>query len=284
MAVKADLQPLVDLGLTPLEATVYTYLIQHSPATGYRVGKGIGKPTANVYKAIGSLEAKGAVLIEDSHTRLCRAIPAEELLGVLERNFQSVKAAAAAELNKVKSAPDDPRVYHLTSGDQVMERFRHMLGGCKRVAFLDLFPHAVNELRDDIAQTAARGVKVTLKVYEPVEIESVDIHISRDRAKILAKWSGQWVNGVVDGEQHMVAYLSRDGSVVQRALWSNSPLLAMVYYNGFINELTVGAVEDALDHGADIEEIQSIMNHYGQRQSLKAAGYKRSRTGDDLTL
>jgi sugar-specific transcriptional regulator TrmB len=259
-------------------------LIQNSPATGYRVAQGIGKPTANVYKAIATLENKGALLIEDSRTRLCRAVPVDELLDTLEQRFREVKRSAAAELARLSSAPDDTRVYHLTSSEQVFERLRRMLATCRRTALLDLFPHAYSQLRPDIAAAAARGIQVTLKVYQPVELPGIEMQVARRAADILAKWPGQWANGVVDGREHVVAYLSTDGVSVSRALWSCSPMLAMLYYNGFINELAVGAVEAALDDGADITRIRTIMIEYRQRQSLKAAGYRRSSSGDDLAL
>ncbi len=78
------LQPLVALGLTETEALVYGYLIQNSPATGYRVSHAIGKQPANTYKAIASLQAKGAVMAEEGGTKMCRAVPAEEFLARLE--------------------------------------------------------------------------------------------------------------------------------------------------------------------------------------------------------
>ena len=89
-----DLQPLVDLGLTKLEAEIYTYLLGNSPSTGYGIAKGIGKPAANTYKALESLHNKGAILIDDSETRLCRSVPPDELFDSIERRFTNTKARA----------------------------------------------------------------------------------------------------------------------------------------------------------------------------------------------
>ena len=129
MSVRTSIQPLVDLGLTALESEIYTYLVQNSPATGYRVATAIGRPTANTYRAIQSLQDKGCLIVEDGASRLYRAVPMEEFLGGLERRFLRLKDAAREELAKLKPAPEDERLYYLHTPDQVYERFRRMLRG-----------------------------------------------------------------------------------------------------------------------------------------------------------
>src|SRR5215813_11412219 len=89
---------LVELGFTALEAEIYTWLAGETSATGYRIAQGIGKPVANTYKAIESLHNKGAILIEEDENRLCRAVPAGELLRALERGFASRRDHAARAL------------------------------------------------------------------------------------------------------------------------------------------------------------------------------------------
>src|SRR5437764_15136779 len=90
------LDALIELGLSGSEAAAYAYLVRHSPATAYKVAKGIGKPVANTYKAIASLEEKGAVLVDDGESRLCRAVPPEEFLARLDRRFRAQRSRAAA--------------------------------------------------------------------------------------------------------------------------------------------------------------------------------------------
>src|SRR5688572_20917974 len=91
-------ETLVSLGFTPLEAEVYTFLLKESPATGYRVAQALGRPVSGVYKTLESLAAKGALLADEGGSKLCRAVPYDELLSQMERSFQRRKAAAAAAL------------------------------------------------------------------------------------------------------------------------------------------------------------------------------------------
>lgn len=48
------------LGLNQLEAEVYAFLLPNEPMTAYAIGTALGKPTANVYKAIEHLARLGA--------------------------------------------------------------------------------------------------------------------------------------------------------------------------------------------------------------------------------
>lgn len=47
-AAQSCVAALSSLGFTELEASVYAYLVQKSPATGYRVAQAIRKPVANL--------------------------------------------------------------------------------------------------------------------------------------------------------------------------------------------------------------------------------------------
>ena len=62
-----------EFGFTALEAEIYVYLLQESPATGYKIAKGIGRSFTNVYKAISALRSKGAILVDEGSNRLSRA-------------------------------------------------------------------------------------------------------------------------------------------------------------------------------------------------------------------
>ncbi|MCP4685861.1 MAG: TrmB family transcriptional regulator, partial [bacterium] len=122
-----DLAPLVQLGLTRLEAEIYTFLLEKSPATGYGIAKGTGKPTANTYKALESLHNKGAIIVDDSEARLCRAVPTDELLDNFQHRFETVRNQAQTEFRKLKAAPGDSRVYQLKTPEQLVQRYRKML-------------------------------------------------------------------------------------------------------------------------------------------------------------
>ena len=91
-------QLIEELGFTRIEAQVYVHLLQDSPATGYRIAKEIGRSFTNTYKALSTLETKGAVLAYAGKNRLFRAVPVEELFDQLEKAlFESDKKAKKAK-------------------------------------------------------------------------------------------------------------------------------------------------------------------------------------------
>ena len=93
-------QTLRRLGFSEIEALVYCDLLQHPGSTGYRVGKSIKRPHANVYQGLVALEARGAVLFEEGETRIYTAVPAVELVGNLQKRFQEDCEAAAKALER----------------------------------------------------------------------------------------------------------------------------------------------------------------------------------------
>ena len=92
---------LVELGFSEGEAAAYVLLLQHSPATGYRVARSIGRSFSNAYQILELLERRGAVLVETGERRLYRAIPIEELLDQMERAFKTRRRQAAEALKEV---------------------------------------------------------------------------------------------------------------------------------------------------------------------------------------
>lgn len=163
MSAAESVRVLVDLGLTGLEAEAYTALAQNPPMTGYRIAQVLGKPAANIYKAIESLQAKGAIVVDEGANRVCQAVPAEELLGALERGFRESRERAAMAPAELESVPADHRVYRLRSRKQLIDRCRRVLRRAERVALVDAFTASLVKLRPGSEAAAARGVVVAVK-------------------------------------------------------------------------------------------------------------------------
>jgi len=93
---------LTHFGFTALEAEIYAYLLTDSPVSGYRIAQAIHKPAANTYKALQTLEFKGAVFAEDGTTKQYVPIPKAELLARVTRDFERRRRAL------VEALPDGP--------------------------------------------------------------------------------------------------------------------------------------------------------------------------------
>jgi sugar-specific transcriptional regulator TrmB len=270
----ATTQPLVALGFTTLEAEAYAFLLRESPVTGYRIAQALRRPAPNIYKALESLELKGAVLVEDGDSRLCRPVPPDELLSQLERRFHEHRARAERVLSQAPGEAEDDRVYTLRSAGQVLERARRMLRGCAEIVLADLFPLPLDSLRPELEAAAARGVQVAVKAYAPAEVSGARVVLDAVPDRALERWPGQWLNLVADGREHLIAFLASDGRAVHQAVWSGSTALSWVYHSALSSEIVLDDVRNRLRQGADVEDVKRAADAAEELRALHAPGYR----------
>ena len=267
------IESLRELGLTGLEAEAYAWLLTASPATGYGVAKGLGKPTANTYKALESLREKGAVVTDDDETRSYRAVAPPELLAALERGFLERRQRAADALSRLGTPGTDERVYQLSTTEQVIQRARQMLLRARRIAILDLFPWTAERLAPDLEAAADRGIRVVVKCYAPLEIPGAKVILDAASDRVRERWPAQWANCVVDGSESLLALLSHDGAEVHQAIWSGSPFISWVYHSALIAELFYSDVSRGLEDGLSIDELEDAFTLHSELRSEDAPGY-----------
>jgi hypothetical protein len=213
-------------------------------------------------------------MVDDGASRVCQPVPPDELLGHLERRFQEDRARAAASLSRVGAPVPDDRVYQLRSPDQVLERARTMLGRCREVALVDAFPLPLEKLRADLEAAARRGVVVGVKAYAETTLAGARVVVDARRERAIERWPGQWVNVVVDGAEHLVAFLGRDGESVHQAVWSSSVWLSWVYHSALSSEIMLEAVEAELASGdATCERLRAKLAALEPLKALQASGY-----------
>lgn len=266
------IQSLVALGFTELEAAVYIYLVENSPATGYRVAHDVGKPVANTYKAIESLHQKGAVIIDQSgENRRVRAIAPQELLDQLGEAFHQRHATATEALSQLQPGDQDFGVFTLSNAEQVFARASQMLDRAGEVVLADLFPLSLSRLRAKLEETADRGITVVVRIYEPTTLEGVETVASPRGPELIQRWPGQWLNLVVDGEECLLSFLTRDTQQVHQAVWSASPFLSLVYHISFAWEITGVRVEHALQKDdVSLDQVRRIIGAFERLEPSQA--------------
>ncbi len=257
MSKEESIRSLTELGFTRLEAEVYTYLLVQSPATGYKIAKALGKPVANTYKAVESLANKGALFVDEGANRLCRAVPADELLGQIKGKFEQLTKSAEENLYKIKTLPDDSRVYQLYTKEQVMERAKRIINKTEHLLLMDLFPNELGELQEEVAAAIKRGVKVRIITYDKLTVEGAEIFLSPYADYMRENYPGFFLNIVTDSWNYVQAFLSREGEVLQ-SVWGSNPYLAVMYCAGLVYELYTSEILAGLNNGVSAEELQKI--------------------------
>jgi len=244
------------LGFSELEASIYAVLLVEAPLTGYRVSEILGKPVANTYKGIHSLQAKGAILMDNGSTRTLRAVPVDELMGQMESTFRQRRRDVSEALSKLKPAPKDVRVYQLATVDQVIERARQMIRDSHQVVLVCAFPEPLEQLREELDSAVKRGVGIEVKGYVPTLIGGAPISLSSETDYFLNQFPAQEMSVVVDAEQYLIAMMDPSMKSVVQAIWSSSVLLSFFHYDGLYNEFILTRITKLIAAGASNEELK----------------------------
>lgn len=271
-----------NLGFSAIEAGIYLFLLRESPATGYRISHGIGKPTANTYKAISALQEKGAILVDEGEKRLVRAVPPRELLANFERSYSRQCSDTEQLLASVGQEKPDDRIWQLTSGPQVYERARTMLASATEIVLADVFPDQIEELKKDFNRAAERGVKVYTIIYAPVSGAQFNT-VRRPGGLEHLAWPGDQLNIVCDAQEHLMCMFLRNTTSVHQAIWSNSPFLSCIQHNHLSMEIAIKSLpkedQDRLIYRQEIREVLlSEANPSGLRHMITSVGEPETET------
>lgn len=241
------------LGLTRLEALVYAYLVAHPSTTGYKVSKGIGKPTANVYRALESLERKGAVTNDRASPPLFLAVAPDELLDQLEREFMDRRQIAAQALASVAAEPDtdDDGIFPVRTTDQVTGRARMFLTAARRVVLVDAMPPMLGLLADAVDDARSRRVRVIVLARGASESAHDDTIVDEDARR---RTAGA-LRIAADAREALIATVTPDASA-RDGIWTRSPLVARTLHDAIANDMFFVLVEQGLRDGLSVDELE----------------------------
>ncbi len=237
---------LIKLGFNRLEAEVYLTLTRESPLTGYRIAQILNKAAANTYKALESLEKKGALVAEETPTvKQYAAIPVSDYLDQLESGLRNDRKFLEESLRDINYSLSGDKIYMLQTLDQVLEKCSKMLENAWHSVIVDAFPPMLAKIAPMLEKAAGNGVNIIVNAYEPVEVKNCRVIVKSNAAKVLTLWSGDWMNIAVDGREYLITALEKDGTL-QHAIWSNSPYLSFFVFNGFRYEMLFSALSSKI--------------------------------------
>jgi sugar-specific transcriptional regulator TrmB len=282
--IKQGIRSLSELGFTELEAMVYAYLVENSPATPYRVAQEIGKPVANTYKAVKSLSQKGALLIDGTKNQQCQAIPPDELLGKIKQSFLMRHQTAASTLSHLKPSGNHEKIFALETTEQVFDRCRKLIEQAENVILVDAFPQTIEILQPWLETAAQRKIPTIAQVYKPTKIKGVEIVNSHVAKLMLRRWQGQWLILVVDAAEYLFAYLTADGLSVQKAIWCGSVFLSGPQHFNLALAFQFSVIEELIKKGAPHDKLLQTLKRTEKWQLMGERGYSKltSEFGQEL--
>ncbi len=243
-------EALESLGLAHIEALSYTFLAANPSTTGYRIARGIGKPTANVYRALDSLERKGLVAQDRGATPAYRALPPDEMLARLESEFLERKSRAAKALESLQPREEDEKLYSLKSHDQLVARVLVSLTAARRVVMFEVPRATHSRLVDAIADARARGVRVAIVTDDGTGVDHADTFADSRRSLSLIRM-------VADARDALVSSLPNEAGGLHEAVWTRSALIGRMLHDALVADVFYALVERALDDGVSIDEVES---------------------------
>jgi sugar-specific transcriptional regulator TrmB len=290
------LDALERLGLTPLEAEVYQFLLSESPATGYRIAQALGRPLSNAYKAVETLQTKGAALTsDDDGTRVARAVAPAELIARQRAEFDRACGAVRSVGEPSESGVPDDRVYHLLDREQVLTRARAMLASARSFVIASITPPLAMELANDFEQAASRGVSVGVKVFEPIELRGVHVQLDPRGSAAVDSGPGQWLALTRDGAELLHALFDAETGALHLGAWTSHPLMVWLSYTGLSSDFLLARVRGQLTDGkspaavlGELERLRPFESpasvgklHLISRYRRPPGGTSRRRRGSD---
>lgn len=255
------LRPLTELGLTPLEAAVYRFLLGAPGSTGYRIAQATGKPVGNIYKAVEALEAKGAVLTtDDGGNRVARAVAVDEWLRLRTRAFEKACADAAEALAATPESEADDGLYRLHTLEQAMERARTVISRAQRVVVTTVAPDLVASLASELHAAALRGVAVAVKAFAPCDIPGAEVVLDPRGLAAVDGAPGQWLVLNVDGRESVHLLVAHGSGELLTASWSANPLLGWAHYSGIASDIILAALRRSIASRGSSTELSSELS------------------------
>lgn len=160
---------LVSLGFTALESEIYASLVQEGSASGYRVAQSIGKPAANTYKALESLQRKGAVVQDDAKKKTYAPIAPETLLARLNKEFDRSRATALKAFKDATVPTTASKLIPISSLEQAIQIAKNTLATATETIVLIASDSVFNAL-EDLPEVEACLVMTSSSARDAVQV------------------------------------------------------------------------------------------------------------------
>jgi sugar-specific transcriptional regulator TrmB len=204
---------LQQLGLKEYEAKTFVALSRVPRATAKEISSISEVPRTRVYDATRVLETKGLIETQHSSPQQFRAVPVEEAVGTLRREYDSRTDTLRETLQGLEPAQfdEDPEstheVWSLAGDETISERTRRLTEEADRELVLVIGHEGVftDDPDDALAGAQTRGVSVIVGTLD----ESLRERVERELPDIEVFVSGlDWLtNAVDDGDETEISRL-----------------------------------------------------------------------------
>ncbi|MBT3756399.1 MAG: hypothetical protein HOD64_01750 [Candidatus Cloacimonetes bacterium] len=254
-----------DLGLNELEANIYIWLLENKRSTGYKIAGQISKPVANTYKALKSLQQKGAVISDDSSgTIYFDTIPIEEFLNKIENEFKTKREQIVNEVNKLEVQQEPTGIYEIKSKDLVFEKAANMIRSTENSILIDGFPAPMKTIKKYLSADRSKDINIYVKNYSGDDIDNVHQLKANFKDLPISELNGQWLIVLRDTAESLIAFFSKDGKELIHSIWTQDPFISFILFNGSAYEFNFTEVCEQVysNESNKVENMKSIIERY----------------------
>ncbi|MCK4978804.1 MAG: hypothetical protein KAS62_00340 [Candidatus Delongbacteria bacterium] len=253
---------LKDIGLNDLETNVYIWLLENKRSTGYKIAGQINKPVANTYKALGSLESKGAVVSDKTSGKaFFDTVPVEEFLNKIENEFTNTRKNIISEVKKLDIKQDSGGIYELHSVEQAYEKAASMIKSADNILLIDCFPKPLKKIKNYIKKAGKGEANIYLKNYCEEKIDNINQIASKNPDISIDSLAGQWMMIIKDTEESLIAMFSQDCTELKHCIWTKDKFLSFVLFNGAIYEFHYTKIHERIfdDKDNKINRVKEVV-------------------------
>ncbi len=253
------------LGLTELESKIYIWLLENKRSTGYKTAMKIGKPVANTYKALKSLEQKGAVISDNTSNKLYYdTIPVEQFLNKIENEFNRKRKKIIDEVAKLDMKQEHVGIYELQSGELVYEKALNMINSAEHSLLIDCFPQPLQKIEKQILCRSSDDIDIFLKHYADENLEGVRQIKKTESDIVLEELQGQWLIIIKDAVETLIAFFDKSGEEMLHSVWIQESFISLIHFSGSIIECTLSEILEKVysEEENKIEKIKEIVRSY----------------------
>lgn len=264
-----NIQLLMDVGLSKLQARIYLTFSRGDKLTGYAVAKRLHEPAANIYKALDSLQNKGLVLLDDSSSvKYYTAQPMSFYLDQLELRLADKRKIIESEIKPGEFESFQEGIYRIDSYEQLYTQASALIEKSREIIALDSTTPPIEQIRNDLQKASGKGITILIKSYEEINIPNCRVVYSRKMGSPVYELPIQYFHLVVPGEGYITALLNHGNRQLLHGVYTQNIILSIVAYNGFIMEFFSTKALDMLLQG---RKGKDVLQEWGKMDTILAS-------------
>lgn len=179
------------LGFSEYEAKAYITLLKNSPVTGYELSKNSGVPRSMIYQTLQRLIDKGAALSIMGQPIKYIPTNAQELLGRLRYNYNTLVDDLDEKLSQLSQVVDYSYFWNLKGYNAIIDKTKQLIADTKETLYLSVCKEELVHLETQLLELHQRGCKIEILCRGEADLPIPNIYPAPQRSdedRNLGRW------------------------------------------------------------------------------------------------